>query len=270
MASLTGLHGDPENGRFEFEATPELCVPGMFVFGGVTSAAVIEAIEATTGQPLAWVTTQFQGRIEPSATVHLDVSKDVERRRLVQCRVEASVDGETVVRALGACAERAPDPLVWGEPMPVVPPPLECRPLVFREGWQEAGFPSRFEWRLASGRLFADQEPGPNEDGRASVWVRWPGHELGDASSQAYFSDLGMATADSATDGSGRGGVSLDNTLRVVSTEPTEWMLLDCAIRAHTGLAHVEIGVWAESGALLGLHTTTALHGHGSRGPVGT
>ena len=83
--------------------------------------------------------------------------------------------------------------------MPAVPPAEDCRPLTFREGWMAAGFPSRFEWRVARGRLFADAEPGPNEDGRASVWVRWPGHELGDASSQAYFSDLGMATADSAT-----------------------------------------------------------------------
>lgn len=263
MASLTGLRGDRDSGRFEFAATPELCVPGMFVFGGVTASAVVEAIEATAAQPLAWVTTQFQRRVEPGATVQLAVSKDVERRRLVQCRVEATVDGETVARALGATAAREAEALVWGDPMPAVPPPEDCRPLEFRGGWMEAGFPSRFEWRLAGGRLFADADPGPNEDGQASVWVRWPGHELGDASSQAYFSDLGMATADSATEGSGRGGVSLDNTLRMVATEPTEWLLLDCAIRAHTGLAHVEIGVWAESGALLGLHTTTALHGRG-------
>lgn len=263
MNSLTGLRAGSESGRFTFEATPELCVPGMFVFGGATASAVVEAIEATCEQPLAWATTQFQRRIEPGATVELTVTKDVERRRLVQCRVEATVAGETVVRALGAAAERAPDPLTWGGGMPSVAPPGESRPLAFREGWMASGFPSRFEWRLARGRLFADADPGPNEDGHASVWVRWPGHELGGAASQAYFSDLGMATADSAVASAGRGGVSLDNTLRVVATEPTGWMLLDCSIRAHVGVAHVEIAVWAESGALLGLHTTTALHGRG-------
>lgn len=264
MDSLTGLRGDPGSGAFEFEeATPELCVPGMFVFGGATAAAVAEAIEATAEQPLAWMTVQFQQRIEPGAHVRLSVSKDVERRRLTQCRVEATVDGETVVRALAATAARERDALVWGAGMPEVAGPGDLEPLRFREGWMDGGFPSRFEWRMARGRLFADAEPGPNEDGQAAVWVRWPGQELGSAPSQAYLSDLGMATADSAVVGTGRGGVSLDNTMRVVSTEPTEWILLDCAIRAHPGVAHVEISIWAESGALLGLHTTTALHSRG-------
>jgi acyl-CoA thioesterase len=205
------------------------------------------------------MTTQFQQRILPGATVQLQVTKDVERRRLVQCRLEATVDGQTVVRALGAAAARESGARVWGAGMPDVPAPADAPVLAFREGWMESGFPSRFEWRAAYGRLFADARGGPNEDGRAGVWVRWPGHELGSGASQAYLSDLGMTTSDSATEGQGRGGVSLDNTLRIVSTRPTEWLLLECAIRAHTGLAHVEITLWSEAGELMGLHSTTAL-----------
>jgi len=232
----------------------------MFLFGGSTASAVAEAIETTAGQPLAWFTTQFQQRILPGAIVHLRVTRDVERRRLTQCRVEGTVEGETVFRALGATAARESNPRVWGAPMPDVPAPAECPPLNFRAGWIESGFPSRFEWRTASGHLFADSQQQKNEDGRAAVWVRWPGHQLGSAPSQAYLSDLGMTTSDSASTGEGRGGVSLDNTLRIVSTDPTEWLLLDCALRADTGLAHVEISIWAQSGHLMGLHTTTALN----------
>jgi acyl-CoA thioesterase len=147
--------------------------------------------------------------------------------------------------------------------MPDVPAPADAPELPFREGWMESGFPSRFEWRAAYGRLFADTQQGPNEDGRAGAWVRWPGHELGNAGSQAYVSDLGMTTSDSATEGQGRGGVSLDNTLRIVSTEPSEWLLLECAVRADTGLAHVEVTLWSQSGELMGLHTTTALNARG-------
>jgi acyl-CoA thioesterase II len=260
VESLTSLRGDPATGQFSFEARPELCVPDMFLFGGATASAVAEAIEVTANQPLAWFTTQFQQRILPGATVHLHVARDVERRRLTQCRVEGTVEGETVFRALGATAARESSARAWGPPMPDVPAPAESPPLNFREGWMESGFPSRFEWRTASGRLFADSQQAKNQDGRACVWVRWPGHELGSAPGQAYLSDLGMTTSDSASKGQGRGGVSLDNTLRIVSIQPTEWLLLECSLRADTGLAHVEISIWSESGDLMGLHTTTALN----------
>ena len=76
MASLTGLRGDAATGEFEFEARPELCVPEMFAFGGATASAVVEAIEATAGQPAAWVTTQFLRRVEPGGTVQLRISKE--------------------------------------------------------------------------------------------------------------------------------------------------------------------------------------------------
>lgn len=261
MESLANLQGDPAAGDFSFQADSELCVPGMFVFGGATASAVAEAIEATAAQPLAWMTAQFQQRIEPGATVRLQVSKDVERRRLVQCRVHGTVEGGTVFRALGAAATRESEAQVWGAQMPDAPSPTKSSSLRFCDGWMDSGFPSRFEWRTAYGHLFADSQQHKNEDGRAGVWVRWPGHQLGSSASQAYFSDLGMTTSDSALEGEGRGGVSLDNTLRIVSTQPTEWLLLECAVRASTGLAHVEIALWSESGELMGLHTTTALNG---------
>ena len=48
------------------------------------------------------------------------------------------------------------------------------------------------------------------------------------------------------------GGNSLDNTLRVVSLEPTEWILCDVHIHALArGFGHGRIHLWSENKKLL-------------------
>jgi acyl-CoA thioesterase len=49
------------------------------------------------------------------------------------------------------------------------------------------------------------------------------------------------------------GGQSLDNTLRVASRVPTEWILADVRVHAVAdGFGHGLVHLWAEDGTLLG------------------
>jgi acyl-CoA thioesterase len=53
--------------------------------------------------------------------------------------------------------------------------------------------------------------------------------------------------------GARAGGNSLDNTLRVASIVPTEWVLLDIRVHAvANGFGHGVVHLWADDGTLLG------------------
>jgi acyl-CoA thioesterase len=93
-----------------------------------------------------------------------------------------------------------------------------------------------------------DGTPG---DGRAALWARMP--ELLDMS-PAALAVLGDFVPFGVSQSTGRmaGGNSLDNTLRVATLVPTEWVLLDIRIHAIAhGFAHGLVHLWAEDGTLL-------------------
>jgi acyl-CoA thioesterase len=53
-------------------------------------------------------------------------------------------------------------------------------------------------------------------------------------------------------------GNSIDNTLRVVGRDETEWVLLDVVVDAiRDGYAHLGAHLWSEAGALLAIATQT-------------
>jgi acyl-CoA thioesterase II len=72
--------------------------------------------------------------------------------------------------------------------------------------------------------------------------------------SPAALSVLGDFVPFGVSQATGRmaGGNSLDNTLRVATLVPTEWVLLDVRIHAiQSGFAHGLVHLWAEDGTLL-------------------
>jgi acyl-CoA thioesterase len=56
------------------------------------------------------------------------------------------------------------------------------------------------------------------------------------------------------------GGNSLDNTLRVVRLEPTDWVLLDIRVLAvHGGFGHGAVLLWSETGRLLAIASQSTI-----------
>jgi acyl-CoA thioesterase len=48
------------------------------------------------------------------------------------------------------------------------------------------------------------------------------------------------------------GGNSLDNHLRILKLEQSEWVLCDCEVKGlNKGFAHASMNIWSESGALM-------------------
>jgi acyl-CoA thioesterase len=91
------------------------------------------------------------------------------------------------------------------------------------------------------------------ESSRAVFWIRARQALPIDISLLALFADFVPYALGKAL-GGGLGGVSLDNTLRVVRRVETEWILCDARIQAiHAGFAHGDIRLFAQTGELLAI-----------------
>ena len=91
---------------------------------------------------------------------------------------------------------------------------------------------------------------GPGEPDSA-LWARVPGHLEPSAATLAIIGDY-VTGAVSQPLGRRVMSRSLDNTLRVVRLEPTEWVLCDIRIQAVVdGYGHGTASLWSEHGALL-------------------
>jgi acyl-CoA thioesterase len=107
------------------------------------------------------------------------------------------------------------------------------------------------ETRVASGRTFEELD-GTEGDPRSALWCRVPGHLEPSAATLAVFGDF-LSGGVSHPLGRRVMGQSLDNTLRTVQLEPTEWVLCDMRIHAVVGGYGQGIAfLWSEGGTLLG------------------
>ena len=109
----------------------------------------------------------------------------------------------------------------------------------------------RIEMRIASARSF-DELDGTPGDGPQRALGPVAGVLEMSAASLAIVGDyvpfgIGQAL------GARAGGNSLDNTLRVASRVPTDWILADIRVHAVAhGFGHGLVHLWAHDGTLLG------------------
>ena len=102
----------------------------------------------------------------------------------------------------------------------------------------------RIEMRIADARTF-DELDGTPGDGRSALWVRLPGVLEMSAASLAIVGDY-VPFGISQSLGHRAGGNSLDNTLRVASRDPTDWILADIRVHAVAhGFGHGLVHLWA-------------------------
>jgi acyl-CoA thioesterase II len=173
----------------------------------------------------------------------------VEGRHVTQARATARADGReilTVNAALGTGVLSSPTPWVT---MPDVAAPSEC-PARYLPDAVGANLFAHVESRVATGRLPEDLDGTPGSP-RSAVWVRLPGHLEPSAATLAIFGDYVSGGAMEPL-GQRTFGRSLDNTLRVATLEPTEWVLCDITMHAlHEGFGQGTALLWSENGTLL-------------------
>ncbi len=222
--------------------------PGRFLFGGCALAAGVVALEAASGRPTVWATAQYLSYAPEGAEVLVTTELAVVGGHVTQARATATVDDTavlTVNAALGTGSLTAPPWTV----RPPVAAPLDC-PKRNLPSWYQNSIFDHLETRLAIGRRFAQIDGTPGSPVTA-LWARIPGHLDPSAATIAILGDF---VSGGAMDPLGRRtrSRSLDNTIRIATLEPTEWVLCEIHMHALTGgFAQGTAFLWSESGTLL-------------------
>ena len=238
--------------HWQMVVVPELTTPGRFLFGGCGLGAALVALEAASGRPTIWSTAQYLSFAPTDAVVDFTVTLAAEGRHITQGRVVGRVDDReilTVNAAVGWPGSLEVDG-VWLTP-PTVPRPDQCPP---RRPPIE-GPPSifdRIDVRLARGLTFEQlYAEGVSGEPTSALWAHVPAHLEPSAAMLAVVGDY-VSGAVSQPLGRRTMSRSLDNTVRVVQLEPTEWILCEIGMQALVGgygqgVAHL----WSERGTLL-------------------
>jgi acyl-CoA thioesterase-2 len=232
-----------------FEVTERLITPGRFLFGGCGLASGLVAREEASGRPTIWASAHYLSYAPLGANVTVKTDLCVVGGHVTQARATTYVDDRevlTVNAALGTGELSSPTPWMT---MPDVPDPEDCPERIMPKRFDNSIF-NHVETRIALGRPF-DKIDGTPGSPVSALWSRVPGHFEPSAATLAIFGDY---VSGGVTQPLGRHtmGRSLDNTIRIASLEPTEWVL--CEIRMHAlagGFAQGTAFLWSRTGTLL-------------------
>jgi acyl-CoA thioesterase len=246
--TFLGMEQLAEN-RWRLRVTERLITPGQFLFGGCGLGAALVALEAHAGRPTIWATAQYLSYAPTHATVDVETTLAVAGGRVTQARATAYVEDKeilTVNAALGTGTLTSPSP--WST-MPDVPKPDDCPPRRIPRILGESVF-DHIDTRIALGRTF-EQLDGTPGSAQSALWARVPGHLEPSAATLAIFGDY-VSSGPSQPLGRRTLGRSLDNTIRIASLEPTEWVLCDIHMHALAGgFAQGTAFLYSETGTLL-------------------
>jgi acyl-CoA thioesterase-2 len=239
----------------DLAVTKRLCTPFGFLYGGTGLAACAVAAEAVTGRPLKWITTQYVDNAFPGDDVRLDVEVVALGRATTQTHVRGRVGERTILHATTAHTDRpGGDTAWWGEPPPVSGPEEgEAFVMPFDRPY-DGTFVELMERRIVP------ETDDLKASGRAAMWVRLPTWPIGSAASQGFVADI-VPMALSLALGRENGATSLDNTMRVVVSEPTdEWILLDIEAEGFQhSIGHGRVRLWRRDGTLIGVGSQSAI-----------
>jgi acyl-CoA thioesterase-2 len=248
-----GLERRGDDLHWRLRVDPELTTPGKFLFGGCGLGAALVALEAASGRPTVWATAQYLSYAPTHSVLDLEVTLAAEGRRITQGRVVGTV-GDREILTVNAAAG-SPGVLdgggVWVTP-PEVPPPDQCPPRRLPDFSSTSIF-DRIDVRLAQGLSFEEITEGRSGSGNptSALWARVPGHLEPSAATLAIIGDY---VSGGVSQPLGRRAMSrsLDNTLRMVQLEPTEWVLCHIRIQALVdGYGQGLATLWSENGSLL-------------------
>jgi acyl-CoA thioesterase len=249
MREFLGMEQVDES-TWRFRVTDRLITPGNFLFGGCGLASGIVALEDASERPTIYAAAQYLSFAPLDAEVIVKADLAIVGRRITQARAVATEGGRevlTVSAALGTGELTAPTPWLT---FPDVPPPEECHRRVSPRRIDSSIF-DHIETRVARGRGFEALD-GTSGSPISALWARLPSHLEPSAASLAIFGDL-VAGGASQPLGRHTMGRSLDNTIRVATLVPTEWILVEIHMHALVGGFSQGTGyLWSEDGTLLG------------------
>jgi acyl-CoA thioesterase len=253
-----GLQPTHNPNRWILPVTPGISAGGQFLFGGCGLGAAIAALEGTSGRPLVWATAQYLSYAPPPSILDLDVTIVVAGKQITQARAVGHVGDREILTVNAALGHRDLDAEGMWSTMPDVPPPGDCERRLPRFPERES-IMDRIDVRLANARGWDEIDGNPSPDGRSALWARLP--EVLEMSA-ATLGILGDYVPFGIGQALGRlgGGNSLDNTLRMGTLVPTEWVLLDIRVHAVVnGFGHGIVHLWAEDGTLLAMASQSTI-----------
>jgi acyl-CoA thioesterase len=232
-----------------FEVTERVSTPGNFLFGGCGLASALVALEEASARPTIWATAQYLSYAPLGATVTVKTDLAVVGGHVTQARATTFAENREILTVNGAFGTGELTSTTPWVTMPEVKSPQECPERIMPERFNRSIF-NHLESRIALGRPF-EQIDGTPGSPISALWSRVPGHFDLSAATLAIFGDY-VAGGLSQPLGFSTMGRSLDNTIRIVTLEPTDWVLTEIHMHAlHGGFAQGTAFMWSESGALL-------------------
>lgn len=234
---------------WSFEVTERVITPGNFLFGGCGLASALVALEEASARPTIWATAQYLSYAPLGSTVTVKTDLAVVGGHVTQARAITYAEDREILAVSGAFGTgELSAPNAWVT-MPNVEAPLACPERVMPERFNRSIF-NHVDTRVALGRPFEEIDGTPGSP-ISALWSRVPGHFDISAATLAIFGDY-VAGGLSQPLGFATMGRSLDNTIRVVRLEPTEWVLTEIHMHALSGgFAQGTAFMWSESGNLL-------------------
>ena len=234
--------------KFELVASEQACVGPAgyeFIMGGVAQAAAIEAAEIVSGKPLLWSTIQFVNAGLLNQSIDIEVELLGGGRSISQVLVTLTAN-DTVLQTLTAALGGRQGSERQFVNMPQVEPPEDCPVKTDLDHNNDQDLIAQFERKIAIA--------APDE-GLGAMWIRSKDTLPVSAGLLAITSDFMLGLHPESFR-----GTSLDNTFRVFSTRPTEWML--CVTQMSGFRDGAAMGVthqFTQDGQLLSVSSQTGL-----------
>ena len=233
---------------FKLVASPQACVGAAgseFIMGGVAQAAAIEAAEIVADKSLLWSTIQFVNAGLLNQSIEIEVELLGGGRSISQVLVTLTADG-TVLQTMSAALGGRQGTERQFVSMPKVAPPEDCPVKTDLDHNNDQDLIAQFERRMAIA--------APDE-GLGAMWIRSKDSHPISAGLLAITSDFMLGLHPESFR-----GTSLDNTFRVFSTVPTEWIL--CVTQMSGFRDGAAMGVthqFTQDGQLLSVSSQTGL-----------
>jgi acyl-CoA thioesterase II len=256
---LLGLDGSAGPDRLQFELVPAVARHDATLYGGTAIAASVAAMEAASGRPALWTTTQYISTAKVGDIVECHAKVLANGRNISQLQVTGRL-GETVLFvSLGSTATPREGGLTGQyQSMPEMASPEDSGELSFRPPPGFRGFTAQVEYREAA-PLPAEEAPP-----QLGLWARLTDGRYFTPAAIAFVADMVPGAIARSADGMVGGGVSLDNSLRfAIMPERVDWVLLE--LRAHMASgahAHGSVAVWSRQGQLLAVGGQSANMSH--------
>jgi acyl-CoA thioesterase len=248
------LRPGADDGQMVLTVEERLCTPFGFLYGGTGISAATTVAESVAGKPLVWITVQYVSNAFPGEDVTFAATVVAAGRSTTQIQIRATVGDRLILTAMSSHTDRPTGDEVHRGSPPAAPLPDELDRFVmpFEATGQITSFVDAMDRRihLDSEALAA---------GHLTMWVRMPSWSGPSAARLGHIADV-VPVALFLTLGRSPGATSLDNTLRVIDPDATEWVLMDVEAQGLArSIGHGQVRMWSSDGRLLAVGSQSAI-----------